>query len=343
MISAIHLSDFAIAPLYNIKAVVQATNISPSTLRAWERRYNMCQPQRSGSGYRLYSDRDIAIIRWLKSQVDAGMSISQAVAWLQTLTDEAANGDTATLPDPAGFVQKAAVVMAPERLDVQNFAALQARLLDALFAYDETTAEQILTSAFALYSIETVGEHIVLPAMIEIGEKWHNGELSVIREHYATNYLLHRLAALLRVVPNARTGPVIWIGCAPAELHEMGALLLAIYLRRAGYQVRYLGQDLPDDDLIAEVRLQKPDLLLFSASGVEAATNLERLCEKLVQLEPPRPIVGYGGRVFRLRSELCDVIAGVYLGATALEAVESIDGLLADRVNSFKSVERTAG
>ena len=103
----IRLNDFATTPLYNIKAVVQATNISPSTLRAWERRYNMCQPQRSDSGYRLYSDRDIAIIRWLKAQVDAGMSISQAVAWLQTLIDESPNGQTVALPDPTGRVQEA--------------------------------------------------------------------------------------------------------------------------------------------------------------------------------------------------------------------------------------------
>ena len=48
----------------------------------------MCHPQRSESGYRLYSDRDIAIIRWLKTQVEAGMAISQAVAWLDVLNNE---------------------------------------------------------------------------------------------------------------------------------------------------------------------------------------------------------------------------------------------------------------
>lgn len=342
MISAIHLSDFATAPLYNIKAVVQATSISPSTLRAWERRYHMCQPERSGSGYRLYSDRDIAIIRWLKSQVDAGMSISQAVAWLQTLIDDTTNGDSTMLPDSTGYTQKAPVA-APVRLDVQNFAALHARLLDALFAYDEARAEQILANAFALYPIEHVGEYVIWPAMVDIGEQWHRGELSITREHYATNYLLHRLAVILRVVPNARTGPVIWIGCAPAEKHEMGAMLLAIYVRRAGYQVRYLGQDLPDDDLIAEARVQKPALILFSASGLEAATNLQRLCDRLVELEPPRPIIGYGGRIFSTHSELRGKIAGVYLGGTAAEAVESIGDLLADPTRPLKTSERTAG
>ncbi len=97
----LRLGDFATTPLYNIKAVVQATNISPSTLRAWERRYHMCRPQRSESGYRLYSERDVAIIRWLKTQVDAGMAISQAVAWLESIVAEAENQDDAVLPGAA--------------------------------------------------------------------------------------------------------------------------------------------------------------------------------------------------------------------------------------------------
>ena len=177
----IRLNDFATTPLYNIKAVVQATNISPSTLRAWERRYNMCQPQRSDSGYRLYSDRDIAIIRWLKAQVDAGMSISQAVTWLQKLMDESANGQPVALPDSTGRVLEAIHPSAPTQLDVQNFAALHAGLLEALLVFNEGGAEQVLASAFALYPVEHVGEFVIVPTMVEIGDRWHRGELSITR------------------------------------------------------------------------------------------------------------------------------------------------------------------
>jgi methanogenic corrinoid protein MtbC1 len=331
VVSAIHLSDFARTPLYNIKAVVQATSISPSTLRAWERRYNMCQPERSESGYRLYSDRDIAIIRWLKAQVDAGMSISQAVTWLQTLTDGTATGDATTLPDPSGRVMEAASTTPPTRLDVQNFATLSQQLLDALLDYDENAAEQILSSAFALYAVEHVGEHVIVPTMVEIGERWHRGALSITREHYATSYLMQRLGAILRSSPNSVSGPLVWVSCAPGETHEMGVMLLAICLRRAGYHVRYLGQDLPADDIIGEAQSEKPALVLFSASGIDAAMNLKLLCDKLVELESPRPMIGYGGRAFIVHPELRSSIAGIFLGPTASEAVEGVSELLAER------------
>lgn len=331
MATKIRLNEYSTTPLYNIKAVVQSTNISPSTLRAWERRYNMCQPQRSESGYRLYSDRDVAIIRWLKAQVDAGMSISQAVSWLQSIMDESPSDEQATLPDRGKRTAEVQPMAAPSRLDLENFTTLQDRLLYALINYEEDEAEAVLARAFALYPVEHVGEHVIMRVLIEIGERWHRGELSITREHYATNYLLQRLAAILRTVPNAMDKPLIWVGCAPGELHEIGAMLLSIYLRRAGYTVRYLGQNLPLDDLAAETRLVKPDMVLFSATTIDAALKLGPLCEMLANLEPPRPIIGYGGRVFNLRPELRDGIAGIYFGETAVEAVEGIDDLLAER------------
>ena len=177
---------------------------------------------------------------------------------------------------------------------------------------------------------------MLVPTMIEVGERWHRNEISVAREHYASNYLLQRLAALLRAVPNGYGGSLIWVGCAPGERHEMGALLLCIYLRRAGFQVRYFGQDLPEEDLIAEARLQKPGLILLSASSTDTAENLRLLCEKLVQIEPQQPIIGYGGRIFNVNPDLRDRIAGVFAGANALEAVETVGELVSARskVNS---------
>ena len=331
VVTAIRLNEFSTTPLYNIKAVVQSTNISPSTLRAWERRYNMCQPQRSESGYRLYSDRDVAVIRWLKAQVDAGMSISQAVSWLQSIIDQAISDEQTTLPNPTGRAADAQMLAAASRLELENFASFQERLLGALLNFNEDAAEAILAHAFALYAIEHVGEQIIAPVLVEIGERWHRGELSITREHYATNYLMQRLAAILRTVPNATAHPLIWVGCAPGELHEIGALLLSVYLRRAGYTVRYLGQNLPIEDLVAEARVIKPEMVLFSATTIESALQLRPLCESLARIDPPRPMIGYGGRAFNLRPELRNEIAGIYLGATAVEAVESIADLLTER------------
>ena len=73
------IGNLSEAPKYTIKAVCNQTGVQTVTLRAWERRYNLLKPKRSEGNYRLYSEQDVAILRWLKYQVDAGTSISKAV------------------------------------------------------------------------------------------------------------------------------------------------------------------------------------------------------------------------------------------------------------------------
>ncbi|MFN7146083.1 MAG: MerR family transcriptional regulator [Myxococcota bacterium] len=65
---------------YRVKTVSAMTGIPRGTLLAWERRYEILEPDRSPSGYREYSEADVAVLRRLKALVDDGYSISEAVA-----------------------------------------------------------------------------------------------------------------------------------------------------------------------------------------------------------------------------------------------------------------------
>ena len=66
-------------PLYNLKAVIKEVGLTPATLRAWERRYGLLKPHRSPGGHRLYSRRDIDLLKWLIDRQQEGLSISSAV------------------------------------------------------------------------------------------------------------------------------------------------------------------------------------------------------------------------------------------------------------------------
>lgn len=327
MSNDIRLQEYPVTPLYNIKAVEQNTGISSSTLRAWERRYQVCQPQRSDSGYRLYSDRDIAIIRWLKAQVDAGMSISQAVAWLEKLTTDAGVLEQVTLPTN-GEMAHMPLPPVTHHLMRRDYAILQKELLHKLLDFDEDGADHVLAEALALYPIELVGENVIAPVLVEIGNRWHRGELSVTREHFATAILQQRLAAILRTSPHPNHKNLIWVVCAPGEEHEIGALLLTIYLRRAGYQTHYLGKNIKATDLVNDANQYQPAMILVSATTKDSAINLQMLTKALAQLPTVRPIIGYGGRIFKQHPELRNEITGIYMGDSAYEAIESTTELL---------------
>src|SRR5215210_4253986 len=87
------------APIYNLKAVVQETGLKPDTLRAWERRYGLPEPQRTDSGHRLYSQNDINMLKWLGLRQAEGMSISRAVELWRSLQGEQGNSWQEKYPD----------------------------------------------------------------------------------------------------------------------------------------------------------------------------------------------------------------------------------------------------
>ena len=70
---------FSQAPTYNLKAVIKEIGLTADTLRAWERRYGLPMPQRTRGGHRLYSERDIHVIKWLRRQQSDGLAISRAI------------------------------------------------------------------------------------------------------------------------------------------------------------------------------------------------------------------------------------------------------------------------
>jgi len=61
------INDLSDKPKYTIKKVSDLTGILPVTLRAWERRYSVLSPERKENRYRLYSERGVAIVKWLNS------------------------------------------------------------------------------------------------------------------------------------------------------------------------------------------------------------------------------------------------------------------------------------
>src|SRR4051812_50117344 len=96
-------------PTYNTAAVEQRTGLRAATFRAWERRYGFPKPRRLSGNQRLYSDQDVAAIRWLLRRTDEGLAISQAIPLLQTRLRDGAvverRGGPATgraAPAPAG-------------------------------------------------------------------------------------------------------------------------------------------------------------------------------------------------------------------------------------------------
>jgi methanogenic corrinoid protein MtbC1 len=311
------LSDFDDTPVYTIKTVVQFTGISPATLRAWERRYGVLAPSRTDSGYRLYSERDMATLLWLKGQVDAGVAISRAVALLE-IHHRAGEEPELTVPFDRTRGQPAGISAS----GVRSREAVSSELLAVLLAFREAEAGALLSEAFALYPVEIVVEEIIAPVLVEIGDLWNAGEATITQEHFATAFLRRRLTVLFHAYDEPSSGPLAIAGSAPSEWHDVGILMVALTLRRHGWQVIYLGQNVPVEHLTQEISRLHPDLVCLSATMRESAVQLVPVAAAISRLPEPQPRLAIGGRAFNVYAELRDLFPGAHLAGSARELVE---------------------
>ncbi len=312
----ITIADLPTEPKYTIKTVCNQTGIRPVTLRAWERRHEVLTPYRSENRYRLYSDRDIAILRWLKSRVDQGISISNAANEMRSMLKSGMW--------PEISIPETAVRVMPSGTPPEEYAH---QLFEALIQHNESRSGDLLRSAAAEFSLPTFCQSILVPTLTEIGEAWYTGRIRVTTEHFASTYIRGRLLAMMQTYPTRRGARHILIGCAPMEQHEIGPLMLALMLREAGYRVEFLGPDIPLEDLIDYADYEHPDMVILSATLLDSAEELRTFQAQLNRLNKP-PLFGYGGRVFNSKTKLRNSLDGTFLGETLESALNTVRDLL---------------
>jgi MerR family transcriptional regulator, light-induced transcriptional regulator len=320
------LEHYADVPLMNVKAVVQQTGISGPTLRAWERRYKILSPDRAHNDYRLYSERDIAIIQWLKDRVDVGMSISQAIAFFRHLeAEQSQRHSKGLLPESTSLSQVVVSTSAEgkhetmaasvelEKGETYSMRFVRERLLHAFNNLDEDSASRLMSTMLAIYPIEQVCAELVTPTLWEIGHDWEQGLLSVAIEHFASAFFHSWLTNLLHAMPSSKPHPLVITCCAPGELHELAALMLSLLLRRAGIRVAYLGQSIEVESLLLTVRQLSAALICVSVTVMSHVEALIELAQKVQALPSPRPEVIFGGQAFEQNADLIARVPGVYV------------------------------
>lgn len=309
-------------PIYNLKAVVQETGLKPDTLRAWERRYGLPAPQRTDSGHRLYSQNDIDLLKWLMARQEEGMNISRAVElWRQVENDKSNLGETAER------MVASSLSLGPFQLGEINNTLEQLRnhWIKSCLNFDEQSAEQSITQAFALFPAEKVCLEILQKGLAQIGQGWYENTITVQQEHFASALALRRLEALLAATPSPTRAGRILIGCPPEEAHTFIPLLLTLLLRRRSWDVIFLGANVPVQDFILTAESAKPQLVILTAQLLYTAMSLRELGELLYDARIP---MGYGGLIFTQLPAVQRYITGHYLGNHIEQALSVIEEIM---------------
>lgn len=268
---------------YNIKAVSQMLGIQPGTLRAWERRYKMIRPSRNEAGHRLYTDDHIRILKWLMEKVNKGFTISQAVSLLES------NEDVVT--DDSHLESKS-------QLD-----KIGEDLLNSLLSFEEYAAQRHLDHAFSLFTPETVAIDIIGPILVKIGDLWEENRITSAHEHFASQFIRTRIGMMLLSIPTEGMLPKALLVCGPNERHELGLLIFALFLKRKGYDVIYLGQSIAGGDIDVVIEEIDPTYMFMSCTLKKNIPITVRLAESL-HTQFPDLKIGLGGYAYDRLSEV---------------------------------------
>ena len=251
---------------YEIHEVSQLTGLTPARLRAWERRYAVVRPERQSNGYRAYSSAQVALLRAFARRVAAGERI----------------GDLASRP--------------PEEILAEEPAAIDSpvgALADAVSRMDRDGLEALAAQQLALRGLRGFAEEIVTPLAQSVGDLWALGRIPVAAEHMASEVVVPALKSGLRIARGS--GPVVLAACVPGERHEWGLLATLARIHDRGFQVQYLGPDLPLDDAVEAAWRLTPAFLALSVSEPARLAELREPLSQLPGRLPPGTVPVIGG------------------------------------------------
>ncbi|MEY4704653.1 MAG: hypothetical protein RL042_849 [Nitrospirota bacterium] len=271
---------------HRIHRVAKLTGLSKDVIRVWERRYGLVKPSRSSNRYREYSDEEVALLRFVKNQMEQGATIGSL----------AAEGHDSLV----ARMRIATPVSAEEQKPHER---LIDDLIGSLDPLDKAGFERRLNGAVAVIPFEEAVQRILLPLQRRIGELWHEGRLNVAVEHYVTKIIQQKLFSVMNQLPVNEFGPRVLIACPEGETHEIGAQAVAYIAATKGCHVYYLGPNLPGSDLATFCENIKPDLVLLSLTEVKPDTIALLQLTELKQLAIRWP-VAVGGQGARAMGDL---------------------------------------
>ena len=263
---------------HRIHRVAKLTGLSKDVIRVWERRFGILKPTRGANRYRNYSDEDVALLRFLKEQLDAGGSIGE----LAKLGREELLGRARASAPRASFVDN-------------TFSRLLRELLSTLNPFDRVIFEKRLNGAVAVVPFEEALHGILLPLQEQVGQLWHENHIDVAIEHYVTKHIQQKIFSAMNQLPVAEFGAKVIVACPPGEEHDIAALTVAYRCRVRGCRVYYLGANVPVASLANLCGKVEPDLTIISFPLALSDDKVTELVQALADEVSPVSNLAVGG------------------------------------------------
>lgn len=270
---------------YSIKDLEKISGIKAHTIRMWERRYGLIEPQRTETNIRFYSDCDLKRLLNVSILNHNGIKISHIAG----LTDAEIKNRVLDLS-----------------IDGRSSSVQIESLMVAMLELDETKFLNGLSSSIIKQGFEVSVETVLFPFLERIGVLWQAGTINPAQEHFISNLIRQKLFVAIdnEMQSPVQNGPRIIMFLSEHEQHEIGLLFYNLLARKEGMNVVYLGAGVPLEDLSLVHRLRPADVFMTSFITAMDKQEMEDLLREYHKRFPDIPFYLSGLQMELLQPEL---------------------------------------
>lgn len=228
-------------PQHPIQVVSRRTGLTSDVIRAWERRYQVIEPQRASNGRRLYTDLDVEKLTLLKRATHAGRRISD-ITHLSTEelyalveTDDKAAAQALNIPT--------------ERPSTGSVMEHFEECLDAVTALEPGELKTSLNRAATTLGIPFLLEDLLRPLIAHIRDECRRGNMHLAQERMATSMVRSYMCTLAASENNHDSDYKIIVTTPVRQSYDLISLRMAVAANSYGWQAIYLGTELPSDEI----------------------------------------------------------------------------------------------
>ncbi len=269
---------------YSIKDLEVLSGIKAHTIRIWEKRYRLLIPDRTDTNIRYYSDEDLRKILNVSLLVNNGFKISKVAK--MTSEDVAKNvlSVTKSKNSESDYIERLMLFML--NFDNRGFIGLSNEIISRLGFEDA-----IVNVFFQLFQ--------------RIGTYWQVGSIFPAQEHYVTNIFRQKLIVEIDKLEQVeKKDSTILFFLHHNELHEMSLLFYSYLAQKSGFNVIYLGQFVPIEDLARIQKHVKIDYVFTAFINAYPKEELENYLQDLKDIFQHQKIFVTGWQIQTFNPEL---------------------------------------
>lgn len=246
---------------YSIKDLELLSGTKAHTIRIWEKRYNLLDPNRTPTNIRFYSDDDLRRIINISLLVKNKFKISKIATW-----DKQKIGDTVlkldkTRVDKSGWIEE---------------------MISTILDFREEEFKLLTNKIIKEFGLPDAFQQVFFPFLEKLGIYWLAGAIYPAQEHFVSNVFRQKtLSEIENLKPDDNKEKCVLFFLHEKELHELSLLLYTYLARKKGYKVIYLGTQVPMSDL---KRIQEKTKIDMVFTAFINSISLEDLTDKLNEL-----------------------------------------------------------